>query len=75
MKQDIDTYTPDMYGELPTDVQAAIKDAKYRFYIETPDGVEVEWCGLTRKQARDMQAYTNAHQPSNVTRSGWEITR
>lgn len=44
----------------------------YRFYIEHADGTEVEWRGLSRKQARDMYAYTDAHQPSNVTRYGWE---
>jgi hypothetical protein len=71
MKQAEDNLTIEMYPELTE----AVKGANYRFYIETPDGVEIEWCGLTRKQARDMMAYTNAHQPSNVSRSGWEITR
>ena len=47
----------------------------YRFYIEHADGTEVEWTGLSRKQARDMYAYTDAHQPSNVTRYGWEETK
>jgi len=79
MKQDVDTYTPDMYGELPTDVQTAVKTAKYRFYIVIADdnGGEhcTEWCGLSRKQARDMHAYTEKSHPYNVIRSGWEITR
>jgi len=75
MKQDIDTYTPDMYGTEQVITPDNSKPERYRFYIETPDGVEIEWCGLTKKQARDMYAYTNAHQPSNVTRCGWEITR
>lgn len=44
----------------------------YRFYIKDMDGNETEWCGLTRKQARDMYAYTDAHQPSNLTAYGWE---
>lgn len=48
----------------------------YRFYIVVRDGAggdnETEWRGLTRKQARDMYAYTAAHQPSNVTAFGWE---
>lgn len=26
----------------------------------------------TKKQARDMYAYTSAHQPSNITAFGWE---
>ena len=47
----------------------------YRFYIETTDGNETEWRGLTRKQARDMYAYTDAHQPSNVKSYGWEVIR
>jgi len=75
MKQDIDTYTADMYGELPTEVQAAVKTAKYRFYVKSHDGLTTEWCGLSRKQARDMHAYTDAHQPSNVIAFGWEITQ
>lgn len=49
-----------------------LKPTYYRFYIETPDGEEIEWRGLTRKQARDMYAYTDAHQPSNAVRYGWE---
>ena len=53
--------------ETPTDT--------YRFYIETTDGNETEWRGLTRKQARDMYAYTDAHQPSNVKSYGWEVIR
>jgi hypothetical protein len=75
MKQAEDTYTLDMHGEVITPDNSTTRTDKYRFYIETPDGAEVEWCGLTKKQARDMYAYTNAHQPHNVTRSGWEITR
>ena len=47
----------------------------YRFYVRTADGTETEWCGLTRKQARDMYAYTSAHQPSNITAFGCEETK
>lgn len=43
----------------------------YRFYVRTATA-QTEWCGLTKKQARDMYAYTDAHQPSNVIRYGWE---
>ena len=45
---------------------------RYRFYVKSHDGLTTEWCGLTKKQARDMYAYTNAHQPSNVIAYGWE---
>ena len=50
---------------------------KYLFYIETRDALTdqqeyIEWRGLTYKQARDMYAYTDSHQPSNVTGYGWE---
>ena len=65
MKQREDNLTIDMFGNLP-------KATSYRFYIETADGTEVEWTGLTKKQARDMYAYTDAHQPSNATGYGWE---
>ena len=51
----------------------------YRFYVRTVyehNGEtytqKTEWCGLSRKQARDMYAFTSAHQPSNVTAYGWE---
>ena len=47
----------------------------YRFYVCTADGTETEWCNLTRKQARDMYAYTDAHQPSNITDYGWELVQ
>ena len=52
-------------------------NTKYLFYIETRDALTdqqeyIEWRGLTYKQARDMYAYTDAHQPSNVTGYGWE---
>ena len=44
---------------------------RYTFYICTADGETTEWTGLSHKRARDMHAYTSAHQPSNVTSHGW----
>jgi hypothetical protein len=67
MKQAEDTKTIDMW-----ETTSHGGKSLYRFYVETTEGTEVEWTGLTKKQARDMYAYTNAHQPSNVVRSGWE---
>ncbi len=71
MKQLDDSMTIEMYPDL---IEAS-KGDRYRFFIGLTDGTEIEWCGLTKKQARDMYAYTNAHYPCNVTGSGWEITR
>lgn len=69
MKQPDDKFTVDMFP-VPT------TPSRYRFYIVIADdnGGEhsTEWRGLTKKQARDMYAYTNAHQPWNVIRCGWE---
>lgn len=64
MKQKEDDKTVDMFGEAPS-------SRLYRFYIETKYDT-VEWRGLTKKQARDMYAYTNAHHPSEVVKFGWE---
>ncbi len=77
MNQPDDNLTIDMHGEVITpDNSTTIKHTpRYRFFIETPDGEEIEWCGLSRKQARDMYAYTDAHQPSNAVRYGWEETK
>jgi hypothetical protein len=79
MKQDIDNATLELphMGEVITLDNQTAQNAKtyYRFYIETPDGEEIEWRGLSRKQARDMYAYTSAHQPSNVIAFGWEETK
>ncbi len=72
MKQAEDTYTIDMLGDGPVRDSLTTKPTSYRFYIEAPDGTEIEWRGLTKKQARDMYAYTDAHQPSNATGYGWE---
>lgn len=75
MKQADDNMTIEMYPE----ALEAAKTDKYRFYVVTADdnGGEhcTEWRGLSKKQARDMYAYTQAHQPWNVTKCGWEMTR
>lgn len=86
MKQAEDTKTIDMYnpelGNPLTHMQPLTEHhvpttlkTYYRFYVKSHDGLTTEWCGLTRKQARDMYAYTNAHQPSNVIAYGWEETK
>ena len=66
MKQACDTFTQDMFPKSTSGTP------RYRFYIKSHDGLTTEWTGLTKKQARDMYAYTNAHQPSNVVATGWE---
>jgi hypothetical protein len=68
MKQAEDTFTADMFGT-PTPSKY-----RFRFYIRTTDGNETEWRGLTAKRAKDMYAYTQQSQPSNVTGFGWEET-
>lgn len=75
MKQADDLFTlelPEM-DTTPVRDSLTIQHTKtnYRFYIRT-HSAQTEWCGLSRKQARDMYAYTNAHQPSNVIAYGWE---
>ena len=74
MKQDIDTATLELpyMGEVITPDNSLPLNAKtyYRFYIETESGESLWWDGLTKKQARDMYAYTDAHQPSNAVRYG-----
>jgi hypothetical protein len=67
MKQAIDNQTIDMWE--PTSHGGK---SLYRFYVETTEGTEVEWTGLTLTKAKQMYAYTNASNPSNVVRSGWE---
>ena len=76
MKQAIDNLTlelPEM-GEVITPDNSITPTAKiyYRFYVKAHDGLTTEWTGLSKKQARDMYAYTDAHQPSNVVAYGWE---
>ena len=65
MKQREDNLTADMFGNEP-------KATVYMFYVETADGETIEWTGLTLTKAKQMYAYTNASNPSNVTRCGWE---
>jgi len=67
MKQAIDNQTIDMWE--PTSHGGK---SLYRFYVETTEGTEVEWTGLTLTKAKQMLAYTNQSNPSNVTRCGWE---
>jgi hypothetical protein len=67
MKQAIDNQTIDMWE--PTSHGGK---SLYRFYVETTEGTEVEWTGLTLTKAKQMLAYTNQTNPSNVTRCGWE---
>jgi hypothetical protein len=45
--------------------------AKHTFYIEHNNGTTIEWTGLSFKKARDMLAYTSAHQPCDAVRYGW----
>ena len=75
MKQAIDNLTlelPEM-GEVITPDNSLPLNTKtyYMFYIRT-HSAQTEWTGLSKKQARDMYAYTDAHQPSNVVAYGWE---
>ena len=77
MKQAEDLFTTDMYEPhhmqpLTTHHVPTPNKVYYRFYVKAHDGLTTEWCGLTRKQARDMYAFTSAHQPSNVIAFGWE---
>jgi hypothetical protein len=72
MKQAEDTYTIDMLGDSLTPHATCTPKVYYRFYVKAHGGLTTEWTGLTRKQARDMYAYTSAHQPSNVVAYGWE---
>ena len=71
MKQKEDEVTVDMFEVLE---KYTPKSSKYRFYIETRDGEEVEWRGLSQTVAKAMYSYTNKNQPSNVVRCGWEET-
>lgn len=79
MKQDIDNMTMELphMGEVITPDNSLSLNAKtyYRFYVKAHDGLTTEWTGLSKKQARDMYAYTSAHQPSNVIAFGWEETK
>ena len=68
----IDMYNPELGNPLTTHHVPTPLKTYYRFYVKSHDGLTTEWCGLSRKQARDMYAFTNAHQPSNVIAYGWE---
>lgn len=76
MKQDIDKFTADMWGDvrdsLTTHTPNTPSKFRFRFYITTREGATTEWTGLTAKRAKDMHAYTTQSQPSNVTAFGWE---
>lgn len=75
MKQAEDIFTIDMHGDTqvitPDNSITPAAKTYYMFYIRT-HSAQTEWTGLTKKQARDMYAYTDAHQPSNVVAYGWE---
>ena len=78
MKQAEDQFTIDMHGEVITPDNSLTPKPKvyHRFYVVTADdnGGEhsTEWRGLSKKQARDMYAYTQQSNPWNVIRCGWE---
>lgn len=46
--------------------------SKYRFFVRTDDGIEIEWRRLTITQAKRMYAMTQDHTPDNVVAFGWE---
>lgn len=50
------------------------KPDRYFFYVETEQD-EVVWSGLTLKQARDMNAWTDRACPRNVKTYGWELIK
>ena len=69
MKQKEDDKTVDMFEVLE---KYAPESSKYRFYVVTRSGEEVEWRGLSLTVAKAMYRYTDKTMPSNVTRCGWE---
>jgi hypothetical protein len=72
MKQPEDNLTIDMHGAVITPDNS--KPDRYRFYVET-ESDEIVWDNLTLKQARDMRAWTDKAQPSNVKSFGWELIK
>ena len=44
----------------------------YVFWVETLDGTYLQWTRLTLRQAKQMCALTDMHQPDHVARYGWE---
>lgn len=71
MKDKTDTSTMEFPWLDNLRADAAANKYRYRFYIRTATA-QTEWTGLTRKQARDMHAYTEQSQPNNVVAFGWE---
>lgn len=69
MKQKEDDKTVDMFEVLE---KYTPESSKYRFYVVTRSGEEVEWTGLSLSVAKAMYRYTDKTMPSNVTRCGWE---
>ena len=69
MKQAEDKVTVDMFEVLD---KYTPQSRKFRFYIETRNGEQVEWRGLSLTVAKAMYRYTDKTMPSNVTRCGWE---
>ena len=45
---------------------------RYKFWIETFDGVRLELTHLTKAQATSMHKSTMASTPNEVHRYGWE---
>lgn len=69
MKQAIDKYTADMYG----DAGAPMKAEKriFRAYVETTNGTRIVWTHLTLTQAKAMEAMcTNKF---NILQSNTEL--
>ena len=50
-----------------------IKQTKYAFWVELPDGQEIRWSGLSQYQAKVMHKWTeeSVHW-SCVKATGWE---
>lgn len=44
----------------------------YRFWLETYDGRNLVWAGLTKAQALGMYRCTDKRTPENVKHYGWE---
>lgn len=79
MKQAEDTKTVDMFDNDTTPAKPRKSNPKnHTFYINTRDADgkvhTTAWHGLTRTTARNMYAYTNKSQPSNVIGYGWSET-
>lgn len=83
MKQAEDTKTVDMFDNTTTPTTLPTMTTRpnpktFTFHIRTrsADGkvYTTAWHGLTRTKARNMYAYTQNHQPSNVVGYGWAET-